>query len=75
MTCACVQVGGGNFFFPLCLAGLCEVVILYADDQACIFAFVVWMRCPELSAARSWVMPGFVYWWMPVWEFLLINTP
>jgi len=40
-----------------------------------VSAFVVWMRCPALSVAGGWLVPGFVYWWMPVWEFLLINAP
>ena len=76
MTCACVQVGGGNFFFPLCLAGLCEVVILSVDCLVCIFVLlVIWIGPPAQDAAGSWIMPGLAYRWLPLWEFSLINSP
>ena len=37
--------------------------------------FVAWMRHPARGAAGSWVMPGLVYKWSPLWEFSLIDTP
>ena len=50
------------------------MVILFADDWVCVFVlFVVGMRCPALGAAGSWVMPGLVYKWRPLWEFSLVN--
>ena len=41
------------FVFPLC-TGLCEVVILSADNWVCIFVlFIVWMRHPAQSDANA----------------------
>ena len=78
MTCACALVGEGKFFFFFILwwSGLCEVVILFAGDWVCVFVlFVVWVSHPVWCSAGSWVLPGLVYGWRPLWEFSLINTP
>ena len=51
------------------------MVILSADDLACIFVvFVVWMRHPAQGATGGWVMPGLVFKWFPLCEFLLFDT-
>ena len=53
------------------------MVILSADDWVCIFVFclVFWMRHPAQDATGSWVMPGLVYKWLPLWEFSLCDAP
>ena len=52
------------------------MVILSVDVWVCIFAlFVVWMRHPAQVAPGGWVMPGLVFKWFPLWEFLLFDTP
>ena len=51
------------------------MVILSADDWACIFVlFVVWMRCPAQGTTGGWVMLGFVFKWFPLHEFSLFDT-
>ena len=51
------------------------MLILFAGDRVCVFVFVVWMSRTVLRSASSWVLPGLVYRWRPLWEFSLINTP
>ena len=45
------------------------MVILSTDDWACVFLFVVWMRCPEQGATGGWVMLGLVFKW-----FFCVNS-
>ena len=53
-----------------------ELVILSVDDWVCIFVLcVICMRCPDQGATGSWVIPGLVYKWLPLWEFSLFDTP
>ena len=62
--------------FFLRWARLSEVVILSADDWACIFVlFVVWMRCPAQDTTGGWVMLGLVFKLFPLQEFSLFDTP
>ena len=50
------------FLTRLWWAGLCEVLILCADDWICIFVlFVVWVRSLAQGATGGWVMPGLVF--------------
>ena len=52
------------------------MVILSADDWACIFVlFVVQMRRPAQGATGGWVMPGLVLKWLPLCEVSLFDTP
>ena len=52
------------------------VEIPSVDDCVCIsVSFAVWLRRPAPGAAVSWVMPGLVYKWLPLWEFSLSDTP
>ena len=52
------------------------MVVLSADDWACIFVLVVvWMRPPAQGAGGGWVMPGLVLQWFPLCEFSLFDTP
>ena len=49
------------------------VVILSADDWVCIFVlFVVYMRHPAQGVIGGWVMPGLVFQWFPLCEFLIL---
>ena len=52
------------------------MVLLSAEEWVCIFVlFVVCMRCPDQGATGSWVLPGLVFKWFPLWEFSLFVTP
>ena len=52
------------------------MVILSTDDLVCIFVlFVVCMRSPAQGPTGSWVIPGLVYKWLPLWEFSLFDAP
>ena len=52
------------------------MVILSADDWVCSFVlFVGWMKHPAQGATGSWVMPGLVLKWFPLWEFSLFDVP
>ena len=53
-----------------------RVVILPADDWACIFVLlVVQMRRPAQSTTGDWVMVGLVFKWFPLWEFSPFDIP
>ena len=50
--------------------------ILSADDWIGVSVLrVIWVSCPVLGAASSWVVPGVGYRWRPLQEFSLIDTP
>ena len=62
------------FVFPL-MARLSEVIILSADNWVCIFVlFVVLTKHPAQGAIRGWVIPGLVFKWSPLCEFLVFDT-
>jgi len=76
VICAFILVGGGDFPSSPPCTGLCEVVILSADDCVCIFVlFIVWVRHPAQGAVGSCVLLGVVYKWLPLCKFSLINPP
>ena len=51
------------------------MVILSSDDWVYFVLFVVWMRRPAHGAAGSWMMPGLVYKWLPLWDLSSIDSP
>ena len=52
---------------------LSEVVLLHADDWACIFVlFVVYMRHTAQGATSGWMMLVFVFKRFPLCEFYLL---
>ena len=52
------------------------MVILSAANSVCIFVlFVFWMRHHAQGATGGWVMPGLVFKWFPLCEFLLYDIP
>ena len=82
VTCSCILVGGGEFFFLSWWAGLCEVVcfrvfvtILSADYWVLFLSYSALVRHLALGAASSWVMPGPIHRWRHSWKFSQINTP
>ena len=52
------------------------MVILSADELACIFVlFVFLMRLPAQGATGGWETLGLVFKWFPFCEFSLFDTP
>ena len=75
-TCACLLVGGG--IFPSLTSRPVWVVcvgVSVGSLSPLEVLLVVWVRCPSLGAASSWVVPGLGSRKGPSWEFSLINTP
>ena len=51
------------------------MVPLSADNWVCIFVlFVVLTKHPAQGAIRGWVIPGLVFKWSPLCEFLVFDT-
>ena len=68
-----------EFLFFVCFSSdgqMNELSILFAGDWVCIFVlFVVCLWSPEQGATGSWVLPGLVFKWFPLWKFSLFDTP